>query len=191
MVGTSPKSKFLDGSQEPILEADLSKDSSLGSAVLIPFYTVSREVAVKLSTGAPQSEALLGLEGTLITKFTHMAIGWKLFTSGCLHKAAWISSTWCAPEWGIQDNKRMTASPKRKIPSLINLSQSDIPPLLLLGTKTNPTTKWEGEGINNSACQESEINRGYLRGWLPQSPSGSPWFPSVLPVVYANPSNSR
>lgn len=88
MVGTSPKSKFPDGSQEPILEADLSKDSSLGSAVLIPSYSLSREVAVKLSTGAPQSEAFLGLEGTLITKFTHTAIGWKLFTSGCLHKTA-------------------------------------------------------------------------------------------------------
>lgn len=87
MVGTLPKSKFPDGSQEPILEADLSKDSSLGSAMLIPFDTVSHEVAVKLSTGGPRSEDLLELETTLTRKFTHVTIGWKFFTSGSLHKA--------------------------------------------------------------------------------------------------------
>jgi len=76
MVGTFPKSKFPDASQEPILQAGLSKDSSLGSAMLIPFYMVSHEVAVKQLAGAPSFEALTGA-GRYTYKKVHLC-GYRL-----------------------------------------------------------------------------------------------------------------
>lgn len=79
-MGTFPKSKSPDASQELVLHVGLSKDSNLGSATLIPSHTVSHEVAVKLLAGSPTLEALTGALTMLKRKFTYMAIGWKFFT---------------------------------------------------------------------------------------------------------------
>lgn len=79
-MGIFPKSNFPDASQELVLQVGLSKDSNLGSAMLIPFHTVSHEVAVKLLAGAPTFEALTGVLTMLKKKFIYVAIGWKFFT---------------------------------------------------------------------------------------------------------------
>lgn len=104
-MGTFPKSKSPDASQELVLHVGLSKDSNLGSATLIPSHTVSHEVAVKLLAGSPTLEALTGALTMLKRKFTYMAIGWKFFTrwfspQGYLN----VLNIQCIPQWAIQEH---------------------------------------------------------------------------------------
>lgn len=88
-------------------------------------------------------------------KLTHMAIGCKFFTMWCSPQGHLnVLNIWQLAFPTVSDPREQESKSVPKIEAAVfnELSQSEIPSLLLWVTKTNPCTMQKGEGNNNSEC---------------------------------------